>query len=271
VTAVANTMTVSAAPGTVAVPLQSGAGCALCRWDANETPTVATAPPTGNSRIDLVIVQVRDNALDAGANNDFIVTTVTGTPAASNPAVPATPTNAYVLAQVLVPGAAANLNGATLTDRRLRSLGVPGAAGHISSNIQTVVSSAAETQIPMQLTDFLLGGTTKHADGFGLVVPLAGIYHVSVSFVLGTGGGPATVAVPLVQGLIRRNSVDVVTFTTMTSGTASYPGVSGGADLACAAGDELSLAAYQNSGASLGTLTNPSYVWIGAHLVMATF
>jgi hypothetical protein len=125
VSAVANTMTVSAAPGTVAVPLQSGAGCALCRWDANETPTIATAPPTGNSRIDLVIVQVRDNALDAGANNDFIVTTVTGTPAASNPAVPATPTNALVLATVLVPGAAANLNGATLTDVRAGALAAP--------------------------------------------------------------------------------------------------------------------------------------------------
>jgi hypothetical protein len=125
VSAVANTMTVSAAPGTLAVPLQSGQGCALCVWDANEVVTIATAPPSGQSRIDLVIVQVRDNALDAGANNDFVMAVVAGTPAASNPAVPATPTNAAVLARVLIPGAVANLNTATVTDMRPGALAVP--------------------------------------------------------------------------------------------------------------------------------------------------
>jgi hypothetical protein len=125
VTASATTMQVTAAPGVVAVPLQSGQGSALCRWDANEVPTLPAAPPSGQSRIDLVIVQVRDNALDAGANNDFIVTTVTGTAAASNPAVPATPTNAAALASVLVPGAVANLSTATLTDLRRPVLSQP--------------------------------------------------------------------------------------------------------------------------------------------------
>ena len=35
-------------------------------------------PASGQSRLDLIVVQVRDNAIDAGANNDFIVTNVTG-------------------------------------------------------------------------------------------------------------------------------------------------------------------------------------------------
>jgi hypothetical protein len=115
VTAVANTMTASVAPGTIAVPLQAGQGSALCMWDANETVTIAAAPPSGQSRIDLVVAQVRDNALDSGGNNDFIFSAVTGTAAASNPAVPAVPTNAAAVAQVLVPGAAGNLNTATIT------------------------------------------------------------------------------------------------------------------------------------------------------------
>jgi hypothetical protein len=118
VTAVTNTMTVSVAAGTVAVPLQAGQGSALCRWDAAEVVTIAAAPPSGQSRIDVVVAQVRDNALDAGGNNDFVFQAVTGTPAVSNPTVPATPTNALAMANVTVPGAAANLNSATLTDRR---------------------------------------------------------------------------------------------------------------------------------------------------------
>jgi hypothetical protein len=119
-------MTVTAAAGTVAVPLQAGQGAAACVWDANEVVTLANAThPAGQSRIDLVIVQVRDNALDAGANNDFIVTSVTGVPAASNPAVPALPTNALAIAQVLVPGAVANLSTATVTDLRGVGLSMP--------------------------------------------------------------------------------------------------------------------------------------------------
>ena len=125
VTAVLNTMSVSVAAGSAAVPMQTGQGAALCHWDAAETVTLTAAPPSGQSRVDLIVCQVRDNALDGGANNDFVITAVPGTPAASGPAVPATPNNAYVLATVLVPGAAANLNGATITNLVTQALAVP--------------------------------------------------------------------------------------------------------------------------------------------------
>jgi hypothetical protein len=120
VTAVANTMTVSVAPGTVAVVLQAAQGVALCRWDAAEVPpALAASPPSGQSRIDVIVAQVRDNALDAGGNNDFVFATVTGTPATTgSQTVPATPTNAYAMANVLVGPSIANLNAAPITDRR---------------------------------------------------------------------------------------------------------------------------------------------------------
>ena len=117
VAALNNTMTASVAPGSAAVPLASGQGAALCRWDAAEVVTVTASPPSGQSRIDLVVCQVRDNAIDAGPNNDFVFVVVAGTPAASAPAAPAVPANALAVAQVTVPGAAANLNGATITPR----------------------------------------------------------------------------------------------------------------------------------------------------------
>ena len=118
VTAAFNTMNVNVTAGFAAVPLQAGQGSALCRWDAAEVVTLTASPPTGQSRIDVIIAQVRDNAIDGGANNDFIFSAVAGTPAASNPAVPATPTNALALANVTVPGGAANLNAAPITSLR---------------------------------------------------------------------------------------------------------------------------------------------------------
>jgi hypothetical protein len=117
---VAGTMNVSVAPGVAAVALGAGAAnySALCRWDAAEVVTLTAGPPSGQTRIDLVVLQVRDQVLDAGSNNDFVFNVITGVPAASNPAVPATPANAYPICQVLVPALAANLNSATLTTRR---------------------------------------------------------------------------------------------------------------------------------------------------------
>src|SRR5215469_973317 len=97
ITTVNNTMNVSVAAGDCVVPLQSGQGAALCHWDAAEVVTLAAAPPSGQTRVDLIVAQVRDNALDGGGNNDFIITAVTGTPSTGFPAIPATPTNAYAL------------------------------------------------------------------------------------------------------------------------------------------------------------------------------
>lgn len=116
-TAVANTMNVSIPPGAIAVPLVAGQFTALCRWDAAEVVTSPTAPAAGTSRIDQVIAQVRDPALDGGLNNDFIFTVNSGV-AASSPSAPAVPNNAAVVCQYTVVGGSANLNGVTLTDGR---------------------------------------------------------------------------------------------------------------------------------------------------------
>jgi hypothetical protein len=115
VTTVTGTMNVNIASGQVAVPMQAGQGSALCWWDATEVVTLTAAPPTGQSRIDVIVAQVRDNQLDAGSNNDFLFQAVAGTATTGTPAVPATPVRAYAIAQVLVPGNVTNLNTATVT------------------------------------------------------------------------------------------------------------------------------------------------------------
>jgi hypothetical protein len=118
VTVNTGTMTLNVAPGTASVALGAGNGSELCRWDAPETVgPLATAPPAGSSRIDLIVLQVRDTTIDSLGNNDFVFTYVTGVGGTPGPgAVPATPPNAYAIAQVTVPGGVANLNTATITD-----------------------------------------------------------------------------------------------------------------------------------------------------------
>jgi hypothetical protein len=115
---VASGMTVNIAPGQVAVPSSNNTGTMLCSSDAVEQPpALSAAPASPNNRIDLIICQVRGNDLDAGANNDFLFTTVTGV-AATTPVAPAVPANAVALAQIYVPGNSASIVAGNITDRR---------------------------------------------------------------------------------------------------------------------------------------------------------
>ena len=117
-----NTMNVLITAGTAIVALQTGQQSALCRWDAAEVVTLAAAPASGQTRRDLIVLQVRDQAIDAGANSDFIFQPITGTPTTGVPVTPAAPANSYPLYYVTVTGGSANLNGAVITDMRVNTL-----------------------------------------------------------------------------------------------------------------------------------------------------
>jgi hypothetical protein len=246
--AVANTMTVSVPPGTLVVPLQAGQGAALCRWDAAEVVTIAAAPASGNSRIDLVIAQVRDNALDAGGNNDFIFTNVTGTPAASNPAVPATPTNALVVCQVLVPGAVANLNTATLTDRR--------PVGH-AEVWQSVAEGYPSTAWQALGLDRDEGGNGYDHTRQGYVVVMPGRYRVESCVTWDRSAAVVTT--------VYKNGSEVKRGPTMSAG-ASAAGSSVSSVIACVAGDLLQVWALTNPAANTTPgqfLTWAAFTYIG--------
>jgi len=119
---VASGMTVNVAPGTAVVHVVSPVGSIVCVSDAVEQVTLAPAPPSGQSRWDGIIAQARGNDFDGGSNNDFVMTVVQGTPAASNPAFPAVPSQAALLAWVNVPGGAASLVAANITEARVSRL-----------------------------------------------------------------------------------------------------------------------------------------------------
>ena len=258
VAAVANTMQVQAQPGTVAVPMQAGQGVELCRWDAaaDSTVTLSAAPPSGQSRIDVYCVQVRDNAIDAGGNNDFIFIAVAGTPAASNPTTPATPANALALATIAVPGAAANLNSATITPRAATlwpGLASPGGRAY---NPGTPYVGATTTIFTCASSVGVRGGC-RFASG-GIVVPQAGLYQVTV--MLNTQG---LVANTYMYPQIAQNGAAVSRGTCVGSTVAvNGPACAVSDVLLAAAGDLFQMAGFvQGSGPQLvGGTTELNFV-----------
>jgi hypothetical protein len=262
---VAGSMTVSLAPGTAAVPLQAGQGAAVCRWDAAEVVTIGAAPASGQSRIDLICAQVRDNALDSGGNNDFVMVVVPGTAAASNPATPAAPTNALALWSITVVGASANLAGATLTDLRIGGLAVPNISGRIKATTLVVMTSGVETQITPMVPDYLHGmrfdpGTNS------LVVVVPGVYHVIAG--LGGANGPSNAGLTGTFNLylwlngahVRANTLSVAS---------TWPAFNVADDMALNAGDKLALALTVGMAQCFvdPNGSNAQPCWVSAHLV----
>lgn len=102
--------------GSVFVPSASGHGVYVCHSTGSEVRSVAPASLT-QSRIDLVVAQVNDPAFGGDATWDIVV--ITGVSSSGTPAVPAVPTNAWPLAQILVSAAGTTvISSDKITDRR---------------------------------------------------------------------------------------------------------------------------------------------------------
>jgi hypothetical protein len=143
-------MNVSIPPGRAAVALQAGANTALCAWDAAEVVTSPAAPASGNSRIDVVILQVRDPQLDAGVNNDFLFQLLAGAPTTGTPVAPTVPANAMAICSYTVPGAAANLNGVTVNDARIPLVG-PATTGRVVADMVIPASGGWQSATHVRL------------------------------------------------------------------------------------------------------------------------
>lgn len=108
-------MTVDIAPGRCVINGEQVAdqGRYLCRSTAVENRAVAPAPASG-SRTDLVVARVYDSTV-AGVRDELALEVITG-PAGG--AVPATPSDAVVLAEIAVAAGTASITDAMITDRR---------------------------------------------------------------------------------------------------------------------------------------------------------
>jgi len=111
---VASSMTVQIGQGSCVVPDSSTPpnGAWLCSCNAPENVAIATAPASGQSRVDLVVAQVND----AAASWQFVA--VTGTPAASGAVAPPVPAASLVICQIVVTGGSATLSATNMADLR---------------------------------------------------------------------------------------------------------------------------------------------------------
>lgn len=130
-------MSVDVAGGNVAVrgtENQAQGVYGPCYNDGVLNVVISAADPT-NARKDLIIARIRD-AQYSGANNDFAVVVVTGTPSGA-PVDPAVPNNSVVLARVTVPAAAGSIVNANIADLRPRAYALGGNAVVTSALLPT--------------------------------------------------------------------------------------------------------------------------------------
>lgn len=132
---------VCAIPGTDAV----GQGTYLCSNTAVVNLSIGAAPSAGNIRLDLVIAEVRDADVNAGANNDWQLRVVAGTPA-STPTEPSLPVSAIPLALVTVASGTAAITNAMIANRR---------------TFANAVSPATSTTLPLARTGQLAVATNN--------------------------------------------------------------------------------------------------------------
>lgn len=88
-------------------------GMGLAVFEADETVAMPVAPPTaGDSRIDLIVVQMNDPQAGGSAGDNATFAVVEGTAASGTPSAPPVPDSAVVVARVLREAA----EGAVLED-----------------------------------------------------------------------------------------------------------------------------------------------------------
>lgn len=206
-----------------------GAGIAVIKGDDQSsqgnyvqrlpaTLNVVVAPPDSNPRIDLVVMRVQDSQGGGPAGDNGVIVVVKGTPAASNPAVPALPATAVELARISMGStspsvAAGQIDMSKRVDAQSRANGIQAvqAAGSFQAariragRITATTNAGGNAAVPMTppIAGTVLAFNINVGDNTAVfVAPLTGSLVVGSSQVtLGvyvpSGGIHANAAVPL--------------------------------------------------------------------------
>ena len=184
---------------------------------------------------------------------------MTGTAATSAPPVPATPANAFVLAQVTVPGAAANLNAATITQQGTPAMPViPLGLLYLGTD----QNCGALAQLQGMVQGDMRGGMSS-STGNDLVIPQSGIYVVSCSAIaLSTAGSNA-----YVQTLVYKNGANtVITASAFSTVSGQYVGMGATRQARLVSGDKLTLMGVSPTAMSTWKANLPASTWLQAQL-----
>ena len=245
--------------GEVLIPGSIGAtqGLYYALNDATVNLAIAASNAT-NPRIDVVYAAVQDAAY-SGSTNTWVLGVVTGTPAAS-PTVPALPSSAVALAQILVPASSTSVVTANITD--VRPFGVTPPAGAIYQSGGTTTVTTSNTALTSMTAQFLRGGMTVASNG--LTVPKAGIYHVD-----GTINFSAQVAgtnLSLYASIVQNSATALLRAGSSYDPSGEFPVCSVSGLIQLAAGDNVTLWGQAGS-QSIVTQNGQQYTYLHLHRV----
>lgn len=219
--------TVNIAPGKCAVPTQTNTGTTLCVSDANEQKAMPSGP-SGNPRIDLLIVRPRGVELDGYANAEWGFDYVQGVEAAT-PVAPATPVGTVALARINRAKGSAAIAAGDITDVRPGNLSVYIPAAPPASNPRgfvgwatgpaTTVTIGTTSTTVMTLTVPVVAGRRYKITGY-----VAGSLTTAAVVFMNLNGGDY---VPRIFGF--GNSVQPSVAAAATSATIHSPSTSGNA------------------------------------------
>jgi len=184
-----NGMILNIAPGAAAVPVANGTGSVLCASDSAEQLELDQPGPSGQNRIDLVVINPRaDDIGNPGppGSGDWIFQAIRGDYGAGAPPVPAGTLDLVTVA-VNGGGAATILPGA-ITDRRPGELAVPRTYvpptpvmfqvnGAANQQINTGANTKLTTSWGAPLIN--VGGGTWNAGLAAYTVPERALYRVT--------------------------------------------------------------------------------------------
>lgn len=202
---------------------------------------IATAD-SSNPRVDIVILEVLDNAHDASGNNLARVRVLSGTPSVgatldNRTGAPALPGSALLLADVLVPASDTTVSNSQIRDRRKWARGARRAMSRASSDITVSSSSYAEldaTNLKCRL----------ECSGVPLLVQFLGV---------GQGGTSSNIGVGVnVDGTLTPTATNGA----MLSGASANDNISFMLPITPAAGSHLFAAVAKRIGANNGTIFN---------------
>lgn len=148
--------------------------------------TIATAPGSGQSRIDLVVFKVQDSQY-SGSTNSCSLAVVTGTASAS-PSVPSAPSNSLILAQIAVGANVTSITTSNITDKRIFASALNAPLIASSTNMPNIVPLPSGQLVYQNDTNKLMvvNGSTYANMSEGIL--LGGVVQASFSQ---SGIGPA--------------------------------------------------------------------------------
>ena len=198
---VSTAMNLNVAPGSVVVASANNTGSTLCVSDAVEVVTLDPSPGSGNNRIDVIVCTVASTDIGSGSGDAFTFGFVKGgAVTAGSEVAPTVPAGSTAIAQVRVIGGAANLSAGNITDRRVGMYAKDTLHASVYQNAPFTLNGTPLT-MPFD-TVYRDPASMFQSSLKGFVVPVTGIYLVTMAVSVAPNASPPTGQFCAVQAMV---------------------------------------------------------------------